>query len=267
MFSVIIPLYNKELTIKNTIVSVLEQTYQNFEIIVIDDGSTDSSAKLVQEFRDYRIKLVQQKNQGVSAARNLGIQEAKYDWIALLDGDDLWKPNHLEEIIKMMKKFPDEKVYVTSFKYSDNRRISKYPRNNPIFKIENYFKVVLVETLMWTSTVVIHKSCFNKLGGFNIHLSRGEDLDMWRRLAKKYIIIKSINETAIYNLVDGNSLTKTKSKLENSILSTIQLKGTKSFERKYYKKMIYDRIKHDIRDLDIVDLYKLLSRHKLEIFK
>lgn len=204
MFSVVIPLYNKEVSIQTTIQSVLEQTHQDFEIIVIDDGSTDNSAKRVKEIPDSRIKLIQQKNQGVSAARNKGIQEAKYEWIALLDGDDLWKPNHLEENLKMMHKFPDEKVYVTSFKYSNNQTMYKHNRPSPIFKIENYFKEALKEKLVWTSIVVIHKSCFNIIGDFNIKLSRGEDLDLWERLAKKFDIIKSDTVTAVYRVEAEN---------------------------------------------------------------
>lgn len=204
MFSVVIPLYNKELSIQNTIQSVLEQTYQDFEIIVIDDGSTDNSAKKVREIPDSRIRLVQQKNQGVSAARNRGINESRFEWIALLDGDDLWEPNHLEEVLKMMLEFPDEKVYVTSFKYSNNQAMYKHDRPSPIFKIENYFREALKEQLVWTSIVVIHKSCVDVIGGFNIKLSRGEDLDFWERLAEKFDIIKSDTVTAVYRIEAEN---------------------------------------------------------------
>lgn len=204
MFSVVIPLYNKELSIQKTIQSVLEQTYQEFEIIVIDDGSTDNSAKQVREILDSRIKLVQQKNQGVSAARNRGIKESKFEWIALLDGDDLWEPNHLEEINKMMQKFPSQKVYVTSFKYSNNQKMYKHKRHSSIFKIENYFREAIKESLVWTSIVVIHKSCFDVIGDFNIKLSRGEDLDLWERLAKEFDIIKSDTITAVYRIEAEN---------------------------------------------------------------
>jgi glycosyltransferase involved in cell wall biosynthesis len=82
MFSVIIPLYNKELSISNTIQSVLDQTFQNFEIVIVNDGSTDNSVKEVEKFDDKRIRLIHQENKGVSAARNRGIEEAKYEWIA-----------------------------------------------------------------------------------------------------------------------------------------------------------------------------------------
>ena len=106
MFSIVIPLYNKELSISNTIQSVLDQTFQNFEIVIVNDGSTDNSVKEVEEFDDKRIRLIHQKNQGVSAARNRGIEEAKYEWVAFLDADDLWMKEHLEEYAKVVIENP-----------------------------------------------------------------------------------------------------------------------------------------------------------------
>lgn len=265
MFSVVIPLYNKELSIQNTIQSVLNQTCQDFEIVVINDGSTDDSAKIVEGINDDRIRLIHQENQGVSAARNRGIKEAKYDWIALLDGDDLWETNHLEEINKMMGAFPNEKVYVTSFEYSDGREMFKHPRQTPIFKIENYFKEAIKENLMWTSIVVVHKSCIDEVGGFNERLNRGEDLDLWARLAKQFTIIKSSQVTAAYNMEDA-SLSRGKSIYEKSILSTINLIGLLGDERRYFKKMLWNRLKQDIKTLDIPGLIKLLFKHNVQLF-
>ena len=104
--SVIIPLYNKEKSIVHTIQSVLKQTYTNYEIIIVDDGSTDKSAsivdRIVKEFKD-QVRIIRKKNGGVSSARNIGIKEAKYDYIALLDGDDLWDKHYLEEQMKMIQ--------------------------------------------------------------------------------------------------------------------------------------------------------------------
>ena len=91
MISVVIPLYNKEKQIKRTIQSVLTQTFQDFEIVIVNDGSTDNSTIEVEKIKDSRIRLIHQENAGVSAARNKGIEEAKYELIALLDADDEWK--------------------------------------------------------------------------------------------------------------------------------------------------------------------------------
>src|SRR5262245_2597869 len=95
-FSVIIPLYNKENYIRNTLKCVLEQSFTDFEIIIVNDGSTDNGLKVVKEFTDSRIVIEEQTNKGVSAARNLGIEKAAGTMIALLDADDYWFPNHLE---------------------------------------------------------------------------------------------------------------------------------------------------------------------------
>lgn len=266
-FSVVIPLYNKEQSIVNTLLSVLNQSYQNFEIVIINDGSTDSSIDVVKTIKDERIRLIHQKNQGVSTARNRGIQEASHEWIAFLDGDDLWEPNHLEEIIKMMNTFPNEKVYVTSFEYSDKRKMYKHERDSPIFKIDNYFKEAIKENLLWTSIVVVHVQCFIDVGDFNIKLNRGEDLDLWARLARGYSIMKSNRITAIYNIDDMFSLTKSKSNYEKSILSIIDLHDKKGFERAYFKKMLINRIKLDIKTLDIKGLVSILIKHNIELLK
>lgn len=261
MFSVIIPLYNKELSIKSTLDSVLKQTYQDFEVIVINDGSTDSSAKIIESIDDDRIKLIHQKNQGVSAARNWGIENARNEWIALLDGDDLWEINHLEEIYKMMVEFPDEKVYVTSFNFSDNRKLFKHLRSENVFKIENYFKEAIKEYLIWTSVVVIHRSCFDVVGGFNTVLTNGEDLELWARLAHSFIIIKSCTVTAIYRVETENKAILHR-QIEKTHVYHFRLDLTlNDDEKKYYKFLILSRLYSYSRTMDLKDVVKLKNRH------
>ena len=102
MFSIIIPLYNKELSVKKTIYSVINQSFRDFEVIIVNDGSTDNSVKVIETIDDARIRVIHQVNQGVSAARNYGIQEAKNQWISFLDADDLWEVGHLLEIKSMI---------------------------------------------------------------------------------------------------------------------------------------------------------------------
>ena len=113
-FSVIIPLYNKEDYIKNTLKSVFNQSFQDFEVIIVDDGSTDKSLQIVKQFIDDRLKVYIQKNQGVSVARNFGIEKAKSEYIALLDADDLWYENHLFELKKLIEIFPDAGLFCTN---------------------------------------------------------------------------------------------------------------------------------------------------------
>ena len=97
-FSVVIPLYNKETHLKKTLALVLQQDFSDFEVIIVNDGSTDNSVKVVESFSDKRIELFHQKNKGAAAARNFGIEKAKAKYIALIDADDEWKENHLSTL-------------------------------------------------------------------------------------------------------------------------------------------------------------------------
>src|SRR5690606_29093225 len=157
MFSVVIPLYNKASNISKTILTVLNQNFSKFEIIIVNDGSTDNSLDIVKTFSDERIVVIDQKNGGVSKARNTGIEHAKNDWIAFLDADDLWKPNHLETIYEMIIRFPNYDVYSTSFEYSDLRARRMVERTSQYYPIVDYFKDSLNEQVIWTSSVVVKR--------------------------------------------------------------------------------------------------------------
>lgn len=268
MFSVVIPLYNKELSIKNTIQSVLEQSFQEFEIIVVNDGSTDKSASVVESIHDERIRLVHQNNQGVSVARNRGVREARYNWIVFLDGDDLWEENHLSTFAEMIMKYPNDKVFCTS--HSKSKYKGGYvPKDIGEYEIiDDYFEEVMKHVdFIWTSATCINKSVFDNVGGFPVGINRGEDLDLWARIGKQYRIIRSRTLTAIYRLDSENKLTGKRSKYGNSILSIIDLKGKKGNERVYFKKMIYKRLKADLRYGDFKELIRLLYKHNIELLK
>lgn len=261
MFTIVIPLYNKELSIKNTIESVLNQTCQDFEIIIINDGSTDTSVRVVEGIDDDRIRLLHQKNQGVSAARNLGVKEANNEWIAFIDGDDLWEANHLEEVIKMMNRFPNENVYVTSFEYSDKREMFRHPRKSLIFKIENYFKEAINEDLIWTGILVANKRSLEDVGGFDTKLNRGEDLDLWARLARKHTIIKSSEITAIYR-IDAENRTRLNKKIEQTHVYYFKLESSSNEdEKQYYRLFILKRLYAYSRYGDITNVIKLKNRY------
>lgn len=103
--SVVIPLYNKAFSIEKTLKTVLQQTFSDFEIVIINDGSTDNSAEIVESIKDCRVQLYHQENQGAAAARNFGIEKSNGNLIAFLDADDFWNPNHLEELYKLYEDF------------------------------------------------------------------------------------------------------------------------------------------------------------------
>lgn len=212
-FSVIIPLYNKAPHIKRTISSVLEQTYVNFELIVVDDGSTDNSFEIVKKITDNRVRLIQQKNSGVSAARNRGIAEAKYELITFLDADDEWTSNLLETFVWMNEKYPQAGMIGSSYWIVDTdgeKKIPKFynvPQKDGI--IENYFKAAIKKNPTSSSSVMTHKEVFNKLGGFPLNLKRGEDSFMWSKIALHYPVAfidkpLAINYQNAVNRASGN---------------------------------------------------------------
>ena len=204
-FSIVIPLYNKEATVERALRSVLNQTVQDFEIIVINDGSTDDSARVVKAIGDHRIRLIHQKNQGVSAARNKGIAEARYGLIAFLDADDEWLPNFLETIIRLRKKFPICKVFGTQYFFCshDGQQRQAIIRGLPAGFTEgiliNYFDIASQsDPPLWTGAVSVEKKAIVDIGGFPVGIASGEDLLTWARLAIKFQIAYSKNPVAVH---------------------------------------------------------------------
>jgi len=207
-FSVIIPLYNKEPHVKRALDSVINQTVQDFEIIVVNDGSTDKSADVVKTFSDARIRLINQKNAGVSVARNRGINEAKSELIAFLDADDEWMPDYLETILRLREKYPCAGLYATSLKteFIDNVLMDKDEELRKLIPDEglilNFFKVNLKDIshkdIFYTSSVTVPKKIFLELGGFQTGFWWGEDIDMWGRIALKHPFVYSSQVCAVY---------------------------------------------------------------------
>ena len=218
--SIIIPLYNKQNSIAATLQSVLAQTYTNYEIIVVDDGSTDDSARIAEEYirevKSERLKvqgaensgaettasrlsplafrLIRKPNGGVCSARNRGIQEAKYDYIALLDGDDQWEKHYLEEQVKLIQDFPEAKMWGINFaEMSNGELIRKLPTGLPEGYrgyVENYFQIPgRTSDLYCSSSVVIQKEVFDKVGYFDERIKYAEDNDMWFRIIATYPVV------------------------------------------------------------------------------
>lgn len=180
MFSIIIPLYNKAHTIVNTLQTVFNQTFKDFEIIIINDGSTDNGVEIIKNnFNDPRIKIINQENAGVSAARNRGVKEAKAEWIAFLDGDDEWLPLYLETIYNTIKEYPEAK-YIGCASFSKNlvnNKISAHAIiDKYINKVEciNYF--MNPDRMTHIGASVLLKDVFVDAGGFDPHLRINEDL-------------------------------------------------------------------------------------------
>ena len=205
MISVIIPLYNKETGIATALRSVLAQTYQDFEIVVVDDGSTDGSVVVVESFDNPRIRLIRQQNAGVSAARNRGIAEAKGEYIAFLDADDEWMPEFLEEIRTLQETFPNCKAQATNYIFNSNginspTILNKIPFQGERGVLSNYFEVASrSHPPVWTSAVCIERKLLQEVGEFPVGVKAGEDLLVWARMAIHTQWAYSLKALAQYN--------------------------------------------------------------------
>ncbi len=205
MISVVIPLYNKEKQIAHTLQSVFNQTLQDFEIVIVDDGSTDGSVAEVEKFSESRIRLIHQKNAGVSAARNRGIEAAKYDLIAFLDADDEWKPEYLATQYHLFQKYPDCSVFACNYEFRNIEGkvtptiIRKLPFTGEDGILSNYFEVASCShPPLWTSAIVVKKQAIQAIGGFPVGIKSGEDLLTWARLVCKYSLAYDIRSLAVF---------------------------------------------------------------------
>lgn len=202
-FSVVIPLYNKGVHIRSTLESVLAQSLNDFEIVVIDDGSTDDSLDQVIGAEDSRIRVICQNNQGVSAARNRGIQEANGEYIAFLDADDHWKPWHLSELNNLIINCPNCGIYSTAHVIQRNGTIyaPSQPRE-PGFsgRIDNFFAAFAKSlSIVNSSTACISRTVLLDIGGFPAGVTKGEDVYLWIRAAEMGGMAYSTRVSAQYN--------------------------------------------------------------------
>ena len=210
MISVVIPLYNKENCVARTIESVLNQTYNSFEIVVVNDGSTDNSLKVVSSIKDERIKIFSKKNEGVSIARNFGIQQSKGEYICFLDADDEWNPNFLESMCEAIKMFPEYGFFSCPIETRKNGENKNYGINNnseELFVIEDYCKTFLKnrKAICCVGSVCVQRRLLIDAGMFPPHVKRGEDHDLWLRLACNNKVVYTTKTKMIYNLDSENN--------------------------------------------------------------
>ncbi|RKR07176.1 glycosyltransferase involved in cell wall biosynthesis [Maribacter vaceletii] len=264
MISIVIPLYNKELSIKNTICTVLNQTYKSFEIVIVDDGSNDGSANVVKDISDSRIRLIQKKNGGVSSARNVGIKEASYDWIAFLDADDLWHKDYLTKIVEIINCNPEIDCvttdYATANKYG--KVIKEYVSNKR--GLVNYFEAF--KDLGWhiinMSTFCVKKNAVIASGMFPENMTHGEDLEVFENVAKNGEIW-IIDEILSFYVVDAEN--RAMNSFPNVYKTQVYHIKTNcintSFERYYYKTRILMYVFNFFMHKKIHNAFVLFKKH------
>lgn len=214
-FSVVIALYNKERYIEATLRSVLNQTFKNFEVIIVNDGSTDKSQQIVKKFDNKKIKLFNIENQGASYARNFGIEKSTADIIAFLDADDLWFNNHLNTLSILIKEHPEAGMYCTGYQNLINQKHYKKSNLRGIpnsYKgiVKNYFECNLFSSIVNSSVVAIPKAILESNGGFDVNIRSGQDTYLWT-------LIAITHKVAIHNIVTS-TIVKNEGSLSNSNL-------------------------------------------------
>ena len=217
MISIIVPLYNKEKVVRKSLESLKNQKYTDFELIIVDDGSTDRSVEIVTDFvlanesfaNQSKFRLIHQVNGGVSAARNRGIEEARGEYIAFLDADDEWLPDYLSSMALLIQEYPLCWVLASAYCYrrKDGDTLVKL---EGIFSgrkgiLDNYFVVASIsQPPLWTSAIIVRREIIKAIGGFPLGIRLGEDLITWATLACQYKIAYTKECLAIYNQLEEN---------------------------------------------------------------
>jgi len=227
--SVIIPTYNRAHLIGRAIQSVLNQTYQDFEVIVVDDGSTDNTEEVIKEFqrKDERIKYIKhEKNKGGSAARNTGIKAARGKYIAFQDSDDEWLPEKLEKQMQVFENAPAEVgvVYTGFWRIKGNKKTC-IPSSNIKGKRGDIHKILLRRNFIALPTVVVKKTYFRKAGMFDERLPRLQDWELFIRISK-YCHFKCVDEPLLIAYYQQDSISGN----QDALIKTLKLILAKHFE-------------------------------------
>lgn len=231
--SVIIPTYNRARMLKEAIESVLKQTFTDFELIVVNDHSTDNTEAVIQKFDDQRIRYLAHPekhtgDEGAAQARNTGISVAQSRYVAFLDDDDFWLPQKLEFQVKKLNDTSAKigAVYTAYYKVDENDRIidKVIPQSN----VSNFRSLLIRNWIGTTSTVMVKKSCLNDIGIFDPHLPSCQDWDLWLRIARKYRIVPIRKPLVKMRIHQGE---KGKTRISKNLKSAI--KGRTLLHNKY----------------------------------
>ena len=242
MISIVIPLYNKEGCIGKTLGSVLAQSYRDFEVVIVDDGSTDESTRIVSSIPDDRIRLITKENGGPSSARNRGIEVAIGEFIAFIDADDIWSPDYLKEMVDLIESFPNAVIWGFNYSTIQNGQVKELDTKEYRGYVSD--KWDSFPFFFFTSSTCCRRATLIELGGFDERMVYGEDIDMWFRLLLSGRGVLDTRVLAFYNKDGMDSLTQHKMPLEKHIPFFIDKyaqarKSNPYFRRFFDEQMVY----------------------------
>lgn len=222
LISIIIPLYNKESCVSDTIRSVLNQSYNNYELIVVDDGSTDESACFVKSFKDERIRYILKDNGGPSSARNLGVKNANGQWVIFLDADDLLLPHALEIFSNLIDKHPNINCFCSNFLVKANGRIHPFTHFYKNGYVKDAFKLWTFQRFMpRAGAAMFNKSTLDEYP-YKENLHRYEDADVLFEMMKKEKFYCTSKATMIYNC-DSLAASHAREKIDEDFLGHLYI--------------------------------------------
>ncbi len=281
MISIIIPLYNKAHTIVRTLTSVMNQTYGNYEVIIVDDGSTDNGVQVIKtHFFDSRIKIIRQNNRGVSMARNRGVEDALGEYIAFLDADDEWHSSYLAYIAKAISSFPDAGMICTagviSSLYSKSREYVIAARYLGRISEIDFFENPAI--FSHTSRTVVQRKIFGVVGGFSSDMECCEDLYLTQKIALLSSVVYIGIPLSKYLADVPGQITRASPQKRYSMLSSVVAyynricifssgKFSEKMCRRYLRYDIRHRIKMFLRQKDMRSLLYLVNHFDVSVVR
>lgn len=245
-FTVILPLYNKENFVRDAIKSILNQTFTDFELLIVNDCSTDKSVEIASEFLSEKVQIIHhEKNYGLAATRNTGIKKATSNYVTFLDADDLWKPHFLEKIFQLIQNFPEAQIFGTNYEEVWEKTIKKPHNGSENLPTDftgyvNFFQINLKQGIYNHGSVCLHKKVYEKVGYYNESIKFSEDLDFNIRANYHYKLAYDKTPQMIYFMQTENQITQNSienktipdfDKYENWTKTNPHLKKYLDFER------------------------------------
>lgn len=245
-FSIVIPLYNKEKFVAATLDSILAQTFTDYEVIVVDDVSTDDSLLVAERFsgkfkQPFRI-VSHQKNSGLSSARNTGIRNANSNLIAFIDADDLWKPDFLAKMHELVRKFPHAGIYASGYEEKYPHGVAADVHKNLDFApgemnlVRDFFNANLHQPIFWYGSAVVRREVFEAIGYFDENITYGEDTDFNIRAGQRFKLAYYNAACSTYTMDSENQITR--SSLRNKVITDFAKYETDAAKNQSLKKFL-----------------------------